>query len=77
MYKNPGIKITHVLIMDNKFMGVVFIPGFLYMSSFHHRDVDYSHSPYIAPLMADFDTIANDSDILYRDYGTFFFYINI
>jgi hypothetical protein len=20
MYKNPGIKITHVLIMDNKFM---------------------------------------------------------
>ena len=43
--------------------------GFLYMSSFHHRDVDYSHSPYIAPLMADFDTIANDSDILYRDYG--------
>ena len=43
--------------------------GFLYMSSFHHRDVDYSQSPYIAPLMADFDTIANDSHILYRDYG--------
>ena len=43
--------------------------GFLHMSSFHHRDLDYSHSRYIAPLMADFDTIANDSHILYRDYG--------
>jgi hypothetical protein len=78
MYKIPAIKTTQVLIMDNKLTirtGVVFISGFLYMSSFHHRQLDYSHSRYIAPLMADFDTIANDSDILFRDDGTFFFYI--
>jgi hypothetical protein len=31
------------------------------MSSFHHRQLDYSHSRYIAPLMANFDTIGNDS----------------
>jgi hypothetical protein len=55
--------------------GVVFISGFLYMSSFHHRQLDYSHSRYIAPLMANFDTIGNDSDILFRDDGTFFFYV--
>ena len=54
---------------------VIFISGFLYMSSFHHRDLDYSHSRYIAPLMANFDTIEHYSDILYRDDGTFFFYI--
>ena len=66
---------VHELILYTIRTGVVFIPGFLYMSSFHHRDLDYSHSRYIAPLMANFDTIGNDSDILYRDDGTFFFYI--
>ena len=55
--------------------GVVFISGFLYMSSFHHPKLNYAFSRYIAPLMANFDTIGNDSDILYRDDGTFFFHI--
>ena len=34
-----------------------------------NQQYQLSQSPYIAPLMADFDTIANDSHILYRDYG--------
>ena len=65
----------HELILSTIRTCVVFISGFLYMSSFHHRHLDYSHSRYIAPLMANFDTIEHYSDILYRDDGTFFFYI--
>ena len=55
--------------------GVVFISGFLYMSSFHHPNPKVILTRYIAPLMANFDTIGNDSNILYRDDGKFFFHI--
>ena len=43
--------------------------GFLYMSSFHHPNPKVIVTRYIAPLMANFDTIGSDSDILYRDDG--------
>ncbi|OPL21691.1 hypothetical protein AM593_07578, partial [Mytilus galloprovincialis] len=46
--------------------------GFLYMSPFTHRQLDYSYTHYIAPLMANFDTIGNHSEILYKDNGNSF-----
>ncbi|XP_071139437.1 plexin domain-containing protein 2-like [Mytilus edulis] len=41
--------------------------GFLYMSNFTHPDLDWTFTHYIAPLMGNFDTIGNDSHILYKD----------
>ncbi|XP_052091137.1 plexin domain-containing protein 2-like [Mytilus californianus] len=43
--------------------------GFLYMSNFTHPDLDWTFTHYIAPLMGNFDTIGNDSQILYKDNG--------
>ncbi|XP_063403742.1 plexin domain-containing protein 2-like [Mytilus trossulus] len=43
--------------------------GFLYMSTFTHPDLDWAFTHYIAPLMGNFDTIGNDSHILYKDDG--------
>lgn len=41
------------------------------MNSFTHPDLDFSFTNYLAPLMANFDTIGNYSDILYKDDGMF------
>lgn len=46
--------------------------GFLYMSDFNHPRLNHSYTNYIAPLMANFDTFGNDSDILYKDDGNSF-----
>ncbi|XP_052091124.1 plexin domain-containing protein 2-like [Mytilus californianus] len=43
--------------------------GFLYMSNFTHPKLDWTFTHYIAPLMGNFDTIGNDSEILYKDDG--------
>lgn len=39
------------------------------MSNFTHPDLDWTFTHYIAPLMGNFDTIGNDSHILYKDDG--------
>ena len=46
--------------------------GFLYMNSFTHPRLDYTFTNYLAPLMANFDTIGNYSDILHKDDGNSF-----
>ncbi|XP_071139427.1 plexin domain-containing protein 2-like [Mytilus edulis] len=43
--------------------------GFLYMSTFTHPQLNWAFTHYIAPLMGNFDTIGNDSHILYKDDG--------
>jgi hypothetical protein len=40
--------------------------GFIYMSPYVHRFL--THSQYVAPLMANFDTKANNSEVLYKEY---------
>lgn len=47
----------------------LFLIGFLYMNSFTHPHLDYTFTNYLAPLMANFDTIGNYSDILHKDDG--------
>ena len=49
----------------------LFLIGFLYMHSFTHPGLDYTFTNYLAPLMANFDTIGNYSDILHKDNGMF------
>jgi hypothetical protein len=39
------------------------------MNSFTHPRLDYTFTNYLAPLMANFDTIGNYSDILHKDDG--------
>ncbi|XP_063421294.1 uncharacterized protein LOC134706356 [Mytilus trossulus] len=41
--------------------------GFIYMAPFVHKFLTYSQ--YVAPLMANFDTQTNNSDILYKKYN--------
>ncbi|XP_063403730.1 plexin domain-containing protein 2-like isoform X2 [Mytilus trossulus] len=43
--------------------------GFLYMSTFTHPQLNWAFTHHIAPLMGNFDTIGNDSHILYKDDG--------
>ena len=40
--------------------------GFIYMGPYVHRFL--THSQYAAPLMANFDTKANNSEVLYKEY---------
>lgn len=52
-----GHKINKVLLTTG---------GFIYMSPFVHNSLTYSQ--YVAPLMANFDTKGNNSEILYKEY---------
>ena len=57
---------TYLLYLVS-FTGFVFIvSGFIYMSPFVHNSLTYSQ--YVAPLMANFDTKGNNSEILYKEY---------
>ena len=55
----------------------LFLLGFLYMNSFTHPRLNYTFTNYLAPLMANFDTIGNYSDILHKDDGMFTQWFNL